>query len=180
MARLIVATVWWYFSTSVFDHTRKKVGYCSGSFSLSSQLCNENSWSGLDISGHSFLLVYSSLIILEESKIFSLWDSLPKRLPSMKKSKQRNCASSPTDQITESSRLFENRAPLIYLSIILVTILFLLWNFMLLMTLIYFHNTLQKVLGFLFAVLGWIASYKYLFKIGMYYGPILPEKCGFV
>lgn len=164
MARLIFATIWWYLSTSVFEHTRKKVGYCSGYFSLNSHLCSENSWSGLDISGHSFLLTYSCLIILEESKIFSLWDSLPSSGFAKNKPKQRNHIISPTDNIKDPLRLFENRAPLIYLSIILVTALFLLWNFMLLMTLIYFHDTLQKVLGFLFAILGWTASYKYLFK----------------
>lgn len=67
--RLLVATCAWYaFAQVLFPRIEELTGVCPVSAHLTRQSCYQAGfrWTGLDISGHCFLLTFSSLVITEE------------------------------------------------------------------------------------------------------------------
>ena len=71
MARLLVATLLWYFCTSSFISLEGRTGQCTVAelSGTSKRDCHQQggTWSmGFDISGHCFILIYCCLIISEE------------------------------------------------------------------------------------------------------------------
>ncbi|KAL1450834.1 hypothetical protein WDU94_003149 [Cyamophila willieti] len=77
LLRLGVATFFWLFWTNMFQYIESIYGRCGDTkFTTRSKCLNAGSrWSGFDISGHSFLLIYSVLIMIEESKPIQGWPS---------------------------------------------------------------------------------------------------------
>lgn len=145
----MAGTAGWYISVSIFDHFHGTSGFCSEAFTWDISTCKSEHVRRIDISGHTFLLLFCILIILEESRLFEQW-SLVKKKTSSRNLKIR--------------RLHSQYSVFVYLLVILVVLLFVLWHVMLLSTLLYFHDTLQKVLGALFAVTSWLLLYKVIFK----------------
>ncbi|XP_043080192.1 acyl-coenzyme A diphosphatase FITM2 isoform X1 [Puntigrus tetrazona] len=76
LTALLVATVVWYTCTETFFYIEDVTGFCYESNSLqvirgditTKAACRQAGfiWDGFDISGHSFILAYSSLVIVEE------------------------------------------------------------------------------------------------------------------
>ena len=89
LTRIVVCTLVWYFSVNLFVSIESVYGSCavqSGN-STTSQVTSKFSskyscskqgyiWSGFDISGHTFLLMFSILCIIEETGIMSGWSHL--------------------------------------------------------------------------------------------------------
>ncbi|KAM5135456.1 acyl-coenzyme A diphosphatase FITM2 isoform 2-T2 [Mantella aurantiaca] len=139
---LLVGTIIWYTCTNIFiyienatgncyvsemqlenktDHADKKVCIKSGGF-----------WIGFDISGHSFLLPYCVLMILEEAAIL--------RDEKFKK---------------------HGMKPLIHAMVVSLGLLILIWTLMFLCTSIYFHTPCQKLFGTFFGILAWYITYRW-------------------
>ena len=81
--RLLANTWTWYgFAQVLFPRIEELTGVCRVSSHLSKQSCYQAGfrWTGLDISGHCFLLSFSSLVITEElgniHRQFGVRDSL--------------------------------------------------------------------------------------------------------
>lgn len=69
-ARVAVATALWYIFVGCFNTLHFYSGSCSNDSIAHPRHCirEGHEWSGVDISGHCFLLVFSSLILWSESK----------------------------------------------------------------------------------------------------------------
>uniref|UniRef100_A0A1I8A8H1 FIT family protein n=1 Tax=Steinernema glaseri TaxID=37863 RepID=A0A1I8A8H1_9BILA len=149
LTRLVVATFLWYFFTSSFVSIEQKSGTCNGAkgaFSRSECKLQGGRWShGYDISGHCFLMIYSILIICEEAIAFRKWPEY---------SGQGDARS--IEQYRKSTLLVRS-------FFVAMLALHLLWDFQLVMTVLYYHTFLDKILGALCATLCWFGTYRVLF-----------------
>lgn len=161
LTRLGVATIWWYFWTSFFNIVENSTGYCSVEGFSNKRACVEASghWSGFDVSGHAFLLIYCSLIIAEEVKIMKFWSRIPEVLQS---EEGRPSLSSENFAIVKNSYL--DFTPYIRAVVVALTILIVIWDMMLLSTIFYFHNMPQKLTGGSLAILGWFVTYQWWYQ----------------
>ncbi|KAK3518972.1 hypothetical protein QTP70_016205 [Hemibagrus guttatus] len=141
LASLLVATAIWYSCTEIFFYIENVTGACYESDDMQTILegfgtkmeCKNagNNWYGFDISGHSFILSYSTLLIVEEMvpMLYLVQD----------------CQNRP--KILDA----------LYLALTAITFI---WVWMFACTSVYFHNLIQKILGTGFGVLGWYVTYK--------------------
>lgn len=71
--RLFAATVYWWIGLQIMAFVYASVGSCSDPHQLTFTGCkasgSDSVWSGFDISGHLFLLLHSSLVLIEEMNI---------------------------------------------------------------------------------------------------------------
>lgn len=101
-------------------------------------------WSGgHDVSGHTFLLVHSSLF---------LWETISPSLPSLFPYFFPH-APRPSPAAAPASVRQPN--PILQLATLPALALILLWWWMLLMTSLFFHSPVEKVSGMMFALAGW-------------------------
>ncbi|EJW82119.1 hypothetical protein WUBG_06970 [Wuchereria bancrofti] len=73
LSRMVIATTIWYYCTHSFVVFEQMTGLCHGSKLSPRSSCavDGGKWiPGFDISGHCFILIYSSLIICEEALAF--------------------------------------------------------------------------------------------------------------
>ena len=118
--RLLLATlVWYFFAVFLFPLLQERTGVCCVSSILSKQQCfkSRHHWSGLDISGHCFLLTWNNLVIVEEVR----------RLNTV------------MDNASNNFLLFTVRN--------LLSVLMIVWEIMMFATSLYFHTLGEKVLG---------------------------------
>ena len=140
LSRMAVATWGWYFWVNLFVYIEELTGFCEGEETLiSKRSCYQEGfyWDGFDISGHSFLSIYSALVIKEELQAKLYWPS---------RFQHRNIARLVT--------------PLVEVFSFFAGLLLILWEFMLVFTTIYFHTVYQKVLGALIAIFTWYITYR--------------------
>ncbi|XP_023116700.1 acyl-coenzyme A diphosphatase FITM2 [Amphiprion ocellaris] len=140
---LAVATAVWYVCTETFFYIEDVTGSCFESDTLtvvnleftSKVACRRAGfhWSGYDISGHSFILAYSSLFIMEETAPM---------------------ASLKTASLSALPRMVLN---LLYVALNLIMIM---WVWMFACTSVYFHDPSHKLLGTICALLGWYLTYR--------------------
>ena len=114
--------VWYFFAVFLFPAIQERTGVCSLSEHLTRYRCYKagHSWSGFDISGHCFLLTWNNLVIIEEMKKLDFGEI-----------KER------------SSRLYRLCSSVT----ILLHGLMIIWETMMMATSLYFHSTIEKVLG---------------------------------
>lgn len=123
LKKLFGATAYWFlitqwtFGPSLLERIYKTIGSCSLLHLKEFHLCHEGGgeWSGLDISGHCFLLLHSSLLI---------WEMLLK-----------------------SRSNFQLKNGILLFSGILLLWLLILWTIMLIVTVLYYHDITEKILG---------------------------------
>lgn len=127
--RLIMSTTIWYISVNLFQ-------YIDGT-------------TGFDISGHTFLLMFSNLIIFSELKL------VEKELGTKEGGNKQD------NNISESQHYLTIKKALLILTI--------LWDFMLIQTALYYHTLIQKVLAASWAVGSW-----YVLHIFFYHKPQTP------
>lgn len=139
---LVVGTAVWYVCTETFVYIENVTGSCFATDAM--DVVHENvtskiacvragfHWHGFDISGHSFLLPYSALFMMEETapmahlKTVSL-STLPRMV-----------------------------LGLLYISL---NALMIVWILMFTSTSVYFHDLLHKLVGTLCAILAWYLTY---------------------
>ena len=76
--RLGIATMAWFFFTTMFNVIEVKTGMCDITKYRQKETClaSGNNWKGLDISGHCFLLIFCNLLIVEEGKAYLGWERI--------------------------------------------------------------------------------------------------------
>ena len=74
-SRMLAGTVCWFSFTWFFLHVEKQTAFCTDEAFVEKRLCVAagGKWIALDISGHTFLLVFASLTVLEEAKAYWVW-----------------------------------------------------------------------------------------------------------
>ncbi|XP_029362505.1 acyl-coenzyme A diphosphatase FITM2 [Echeneis naucrates] len=157
LASLAVATAIWYICTETFFYIEEVTGSCfeSGATDVpkkeftSKIACRRAgfSWLGIDISGHSFILSYSALFIMEE-----------------------------TFPMTFINTASHSKGPKLALDLLYVALnlIMIIWLFMFVCTSVYFHIMWHKLLGTLCGVLGWYLTYRIWYEKP--WSPGLPQQ----
>ncbi|KAM7405269.1 hypothetical protein PAMP_012543 [Pampus punctatissimus] len=140
---LAVATAVWYICTETFFYIEDKTGSCFETKTMdvinkeftSKASCRQAGfhWQGYDISGHSFILAYSALFIMEETAPMAYLK---------------------TASLSALPRMVLN---LLYVALNLIVII---WVWMFACTSVYFHDMDHKVLGTICGLLGWYLTYR--------------------
>ncbi|XP_061702483.1 acyl-coenzyme A diphosphatase FITM2 [Syngnathoides biaculeatus] len=142
-----VATAVWYSCTETFFYIENVTGECfqtdsmdarSGRFTSKAECKSAgHHWHGYDISGHSFILTYSALFIVEETAPM---------------------ASLRTASMSTLPRVVLN---LLYVALNLIVIL---WVWMFICTSVYFHDLSHKVVGTASGLLAWYLTYRLWYR----------------
>lgn len=159
--RLFVATFLWYVCTNGFHKFSQLTSRCDKSVKWNRSQCSENggTWvPGFDISGHCFLLIYSILIICEESSSFRQWSQL-------------KCGNSEREK-----NEFKLNVHIVQGTFVAMLVLHLFWDVQLVISVLYYHIFIDKVLGAVFAIGCWFITYHMLFPSGFLASPISRKK----
>ncbi|XP_056403890.1 acyl-coenzyme A diphosphatase FITM2 [Hyla sarda] len=142
LGALLVGTIIWFTCTNFFMMIENVTGTCYNSSAMlviREELTDKRDcitsggfWGGFDISGHSFLLPYCTLMILEEAIVA--------HLVRLEKSWQKH---------------------LINILTLSLAFLASVWTLMFFLTSIYFHDLAQKLLGTSFGIFGWYVTYRW-------------------
>lgn len=164
LSRLGVATLVWFVCTKLFDSIDTKTGRCA-KLGISSKLeckMNKNEWIGFDISGHTFLIMYCLLIMLEEVKIFDQWDQYNRNVQEKIGSSKKMATLSPTSgsSVERAGYWFNTLTPFIKLNFILMAMVALMFEIMLLSTFLYYHTMMHKLIAAFFAIAAWFLTYR--------------------
>ncbi|ORX35196.1 hypothetical protein BCR36DRAFT_412894 [Piromyces finnis] len=162
LIRYIIASLYWFilckwaFGPGIFNRIQLQYGKCEVSnkngeentfvsaTSISCHRVHKGHWIGFDVSGHVFLLVHSSLFLLEE-----IWPILRKQ------------ASYLLDKNTLPEK--KQRARKTCCACILCLIIVFLWFYTLCITTTHYHHFREKIFGFLFPALYWFIGYQFFF-----------------
>jgi hypothetical protein len=188
ITRVLIATLGWYVFTSIFDFVETKTGQCSNKLFMHKIDCrkNKHEWLyGFDISGHTFILMHSLFLMIEEVKIFHDWELFHRKL--VEKLDQFSGGDSTRDLSSSKERLtIDNqfkRAEILYkifnpfikFNFVFMALLALLWEAMLLTTFLYYHTMLHKVIAAVCAIGIWFLTYKTWYPSkDVFFSPGLP------
>jgi hypothetical protein len=125
-------------------------------------------WHSFDISGHTFILIYSSLVLIEEAKPIVGWDNIKDYLrleDHNRKTQEAGVSSNPLRALNDSEilvlkTLYEKYTPIIRLLFVGITVLQLLWDIMLVCTMIYYHRMAEKIVSGIIAIVTWYFTYR--------------------
>ena len=171
LSRLAVSTVWWWVCTTLFDYVHHITGFCDPVDGTDKWDCRSNggTWIGFDISGHAFILVYTLMMISEEVCVMKDWA----KITDVIKTEENGDAPKLTpEELTTLKDIYAKFTPYVRLATFLLTLFVILWNIMLLSTVLYFHNMPQKLLGMTFALMGWFMSYHGFYHTEFSPGPV--------
>ncbi|KAL2716312.1 hypothetical protein V1478_013988 [Vespula squamosa] len=176
LARLVLATLAWLTWIKLFNYIENNFGRCVNTKEAQLQFkvkCLQAGkfWNGLDISGHSFILVYSSLILAEEGSSMIGWEGIKDLIM-----REEHCRVTPNEtsfgplrNLSDNDLEFLKKAhkiftPYLRALFVVMTMQQLLWDVMLVSTVLYYHIMIEKFLGGIAAVLTWYVTYQWWYK----------------
>lgn len=174
--RLLIATFFWWSWTTLFLFIENRYGRCSvkGERFKTRQNCLKAGylWNGFDISGHSFILIYGSLVLIEETKSIINWDSIKEHIrleEHYRSTKDTTLKTNPLRLLTDAQfkylqNNYEKLTPYIRGLFIVITIFQVLWDVMLISTMLYFHVMIEKFTGGVCAILTWYLTYRFWYN----------------
>ena len=162
MGRIAVGHMTWYCTTWLIDMVDNSSGACSMGDIKTAKSCvtSGHKWEGFDISGHTFMLSYSVLLITEEAYNISkaVWEGYEEALSREQRVLEKR--GTLKDWLRTLHYTFGYLVePLQWYALALVLI----WTFMLLMTALHYHTYIEKLIGSLIAVGAWYISYRSLY-----------------
>lgn len=174
LPRMLIATMFWFGWTKFFNVIESAFGRCStrGFDTKSGCLKAGHLWQGFDISGHAFILIYSSLVLIEEARPIVNWEAIRDMLRNEEHNRsggdtttRGSLATNPLknlngDQIKTLQVLYERYTPVLRILFVGMTVLQLLWDVMLVCTMLYYHNMVEKMLSGIIAILTWFFTYR--------------------
>lgn len=177
LARLVVATFAWLLWIRFFTYIETNYGRCLNTKDAQLQtkakcLQSGRFWSGIDISGHSFILIYSSLILAEECSSLIGWEGIKDLI--MREEHSRTTPNEPSTgplrNLSNPDLEFLKKAhkaltPYLRGLFVVMTLQQLLWDIMLISTILYYHIMIEKFLGGVCAVLTWYVTYHWWYKL---------------
>lgn len=181
LSRILIATFAWFAFTSLFELIDSRTGSCSHSSMQTKLLCktNRHEWlNSFDISGHTFLLMHSLFLMIEEVRIFNEWDVFHKKLTeklSYHETGSESVSFKNGDKIQRAVYLYNLLTPFIRVNFVFMALLALLWEVMLLSTFLYYHTIMHKLLAAFAAIVYWFLTYKTWFaNKSLFMSPGLP------
>ncbi|KAL7639281.1 UNVERIFIED_CONTAM: hypothetical protein RMT77_009770 [Armadillidium vulgare] len=126
-----------------------------------------NSFYSFDISGHSYLMIYCILSIMEESKeliyVLCLGQLVRKSFSTSAVEKDSSASSFPEDEVQNLGKKYSVILPFIVGFSVCTFCLSLLWDIMLVITTLYYHTFIEKFLGTSLAIAMWYIQYHVYF-----------------
>lgn len=186
LPRICIATFFWFAWTLSFNVIESSVGKCSvkGTDLKTKSMCLKNGyvWYGFDISGHAFILLYSSLVLIEEARPIINWDTIREHLRNEMHSRitsESAARSNPLKQLSDKEvenlrSLYERYSVKINILFIAMAALQLLWDVMLVGTMLYYHRMIEKFLGGVIAIFTWYFTYRFWYPSALL--PDVPAK----
>lgn len=170
LPRIFIATFFWFVWTKLFNVIENAYGSCNNRKFDSKSTCLKAGafWNGFDISGHAFILIYSSLVLIEEARPIIGWEYIKEHIRNEEHNRQvgESVSTNPLRNLNDKDMktlktLYEKYTPAIRTLFIGVTVLQLLWDIMLVCTMLYFHRMIEKVLSGIFAIVTWYFCYRF-------------------
>lgn len=209
LSRIVVITFIWYFSVATFSYIEVSTGKCNQLSIKSRRECLRRgwNWTGFDISGHTFLLLFANLILFEEGRIVNGFenfgylldnknqatrrkaideakkkatDEAKRKTPDEAKNESKNEARGEASNENRNETSNENVKNIDHYDLyhrlllpvrvlyILMTLLALLWDFMLIQTVLNYHNLMQKLIALVWSVGSWYFCYRVLFPLNLF------------
>ncbi|KAG8195610.1 hypothetical protein JTE90_017907 [Oedothorax gibbosus] len=164
--RLVIGSLMWFSWTKSFVLFEAYTSTCmSGKYNTkTSCLLAGSYWRGFDISGHAFLLIYCSLLIAEEAKSIRGWERIGDLIRNEEFDDESPLKPLTEVELTHLRDHYFKFTPYVRSTFIWLTLLSIVWDVMLVATIIYFHSMVQKVVGGSIAILTWYFTYKWWFK----------------
>uniref|UniRef100_A0A1B6CYR3 FIT family protein n=1 Tax=Clastoptera arizonana TaxID=38151 RepID=A0A1B6CYR3_9HEMI len=180
MIRLAVATISWFLWVKFFSFVEGIIGRCNakGDLLKTKSTCAEKGyhWQGFDISGHAFILIYSTLVLIEEARAIIGWEGINDMIRNEEyiRSSGNNESSNNLKKLSDKDLktlkvLYEKNTPYIRFLFIMITFLIIIWDCMLLSTILYFHSMVEKFISGCVAVSIWLLTYRFWFTIPKYF-----------
>ncbi|XP_063976888.1 acyl-coenzyme A diphosphatase FITM2 [Diachasmimorpha longicaudata] len=176
LMRIVLATFFWFFWTKLFLHVETTYGRCLGT--RESELQKKTNclragkfWSGFDISGHTFILIYSSLILAEEGTALLGWEGINDMVVKEEHSRSvQERSASPLKELTDCELDFlkithKGLSPYVRGLFVGMTLQQVLWDVMVVSTMLYYHTMIEKFVGGVIAVLTWFVTYRWWFTL---------------
>lgn len=186
LARLGIATFFWWFWTTLFNYIESSYGRCNvkGDQFNNKKSCLQagHFWNGFDLSGHSFILIYGSLVFIEETRCMINWDSIKEYIRLEEHYRHTNDTAPSMNPLRSLSKenlnilkvCYEKYTPYIRGCFIAITVFQILWDIMLICTILYYHIMIEKFIGGAIAILTWFVTYRVWFA----YPHVLPKLPG--
>ncbi|THD25412.1 Fat inducing protein 1 [Fasciola hepatica] len=188
--RIVIGTGCWYSVTGFLSFVHDLTGHCQPTnLTLNNEvrpmrrtLCHKAGgvWIGFDISGHCFLLVLANLWIMEELQCMQHWPRLAGLLKPFDQHSEAEVVPGSVarygvtaDQWKTARSAFRRLTGAVRAIFTFTACLSMIWDFMFLMTIIYFHTMPSKLFGTVIAVACWFVCYRVVFpcaKTGDWFG----------
>jgi Inositol phospholipid synthesis protein Scs3p. len=177
LARLGIATFAWFFWTKLFQYIESVCGHCNV---LSKRYQTKEDclkaghfWYGFDLSGHAFILIYSCLILIEEARAINGWEGIKDYIRNEEHARNIGDVSvrnNPLRGLTLEEfcilkKSYDKFTPYIKGLFIAMTVLSVLWDIMLVSTILYYHKMIEKFVSGAIAILTWFFTYRYWYTI---------------
>ncbi|XP_058807826.1 acyl-coenzyme A diphosphatase FITM2 [Phymastichus coffea] len=176
LARLGLATLFWMSWISFMNYIESNYGRCVNVRERSLQnkvkcLAAGHFWNGLDVSGHAFIIIYSSLILSEEGYSLVGWEAIKNNI--MNEEYNRKTSTQVTkgylNKISDEDldflkKTYKDLTPYLRGLFIIMTIQQIIWDVMLVATILYYHTMIEKFFGAAAAILTWYATYYWLYR----------------
>lgn len=169
LTRILIATAFWFCWTKMFNVIEAAFGRCNNRHydTKSSCLKAGHFWNGFDISGHAFILIYSSLVLIEETRPIIGWENIKEHIRNEEHNRaiKEKSTTNPLRNLNDADirvlkYLYDKYTPIIRLMFIGATVLQLLWDVMLVCTMLYYHKMIEKVISGIVAILTWFFCYR--------------------
>ncbi|KAK2588230.1 hypothetical protein KPH14_004263 [Odynerus spinipes] len=176
LGRLLLATLAWLMWTKTFNYIERNFGYCVNTKEVQLQskvkcLQAGKFWNGIDISGHTFILVYCSLILAEEGSSLIGWEGIKDLIMREEHSRvtPNDTSFGPLRNLSDEDLEFLKKAHKTYTPylrglFVVMTVQQLLLDVMLVSTVLYYHIMVEKFLAGIAAVLTWYVTYQWWYK----------------
>lgn len=136
---------------------------------------NVTTTGGFDISGHVYILIFSNLMIIEECTIMTGWEPLGDRLYALSVEFMNIVIGSQSPTLTNNIEMnrklylswsrYRSHSRKLRLIFLAITLLSIVWDFMLMQTIFFYHSLIEKLLAMLWAFIGWYVCYRFLFPL---------------
>lgn len=172
LSRFTIATGIWFVFTTVFAYMDHSYGKCSFDqyTKTGKKGCLErgHSWTSLDISGHAFILIWSVLVITEEAKVIIGWNDIGNMIQNEEHSRKVNEIDINSklrflsiSELRNLKKFYYQYSPYVKGLFVALTLLAVLWDVMVIATILYYHIMVEKLLGGLVAITVWFITYRY-------------------
>lgn len=160
-----------FFLQAVFPFVEYQTASCKNASNiveenLSKRQCLSKGfeYNAFDISGHAFLMTYCIFVLLEESIALKYILALNHELCANVEEFAKVNRAYFSFNVHQFKSYFCYVYPLICFSLVAIACLSIIWDLMLIITSLYYHTVLEKIIGMGLAIITWNVLYPFIFR----------------